>query len=142
MRKTTGMERAYWTGVHDKHIAWETKEREAYAKHITKAKDPETKHKCLTIAIDSMDHSKTSLPGRARDDKKTEKGAKLHTHLTGVLIHGRTPGALCFTWHDRFPAGSDVVTTILLDALSRIDGPLPPTLNLWLDNCWRENKNK
>ena len=44
----------------------------------------------------------------------------------------------------RFPSGSDVVATVLLNTLGRIqeNEKLPPKLNLWLDNCWRENKNR
>ena len=91
-----------------------------------------------------MDHSKTDVPNQVVCDKDTEQEEPLHTHLTGVKVHGRDPGVLCYTWHDRFPAESNVVITILLDTLKRLEeqGPLPPTLNLWFDNCWRENKNK
>jgi hypothetical protein len=51
---------------------------------------------------------------------------------------------MCYTWHDQFPTGSDSVITIIMLVLSEYakDGPLPETLYLHLDNCWRENKNK
>lgn len=140
--KSTGEVRAFYLEEKNSHIRWQQRERNKYYKHREKARNPRTKHKCLSIAIDAMDHGKTSIPKRPRDDKDTEHCNKLITHITGVLVHGRNPGALAYTWFDRFPAGSDAVSTILLDTISKVDGPLPPTLYLQLDNCWRENKNK
>lgn len=140
--KSSGEIRDFYVKEKDSHIRWQQRERNKYYKHREKARSFRSKHKCLSIAIDSMDHTKTSIPKRPRDDKDAEHCNKLITHITGVLIHGRNPGAIAYTWYDRFPAGSDVVSTILLDAISRIEGPLPPTLYLQLDNCWRENKNK
>jgi hypothetical protein len=145
IEKSFGYTKQYWKEKKDKHLRWQMHEREKYYKHGRKSRDPAGSKKCVTISIDSMDHSKTALPSKARDDKETEHAAKLHTHLTGVLVHGVVTEALCYTWHDRFPAASDVVMTIILDTLAKITksrGKLPPTLYLHLDNCWRENKNK
>jgi hypothetical protein len=145
IEKSFGYTKQYWKEKKDKHLRWQMHEREKYYKHRRKSRDPAGSKKCVTISIDSMDHSKTALPSKARDDKETEHAAKLHTHLTGVLVHGVVTEALCYTWHDRFPAASDVVMTIILDTLAKITksrGKLPPTLYLHLDNCWRENKNK
>lgn len=140
--KSSGDVRDYLVREKEAHIRWQQRERNKYYKHREKARSTRSKHKCLSIAIDSMDHGKTSIPKRPRDDKDAEHANKLITHITGVLVHGRKPAAMAYTWYDRFPASSDVVCTILLDAISKVEGPLPPTLYLQLDNCWRENKNK
>jgi hypothetical protein len=145
IEKSFGYTKLYWKEKKDKHLKWQMQEREKYYKHRAKSRDLEGSQKCICLSIDSMDHSKTALPSKARDDKETEHAAKLHTHLTGVLAHGVVTEAICYTWHDRFPAASDVVMTIILDVLAKITksrGKLPPTLYLHLDNCWRENKNK
>ncbi len=144
IERSFGATKLYWKEKKDKHIKWQMQEREKYYKHRTKSRDLEGSKKCVAMSIDSMDHSKTALPSKARDDKETEHAAKLHTHLTGVLVHGLKTEALCYTWHDRFPAASDVVMTIVLDTLQKITksrGKLPPTCYIHLDNCWRENKN-
>lgn len=140
--KSSGPVREFFIAEKDQHICWQQRERNKYYKHREKARNPMTRDKCLSVAIDSMDHGKTSIPKRPRDDKDTEHCNKLITHVTGVLVHGRDPGALAFTWYDRFPASSDVVNTILLHTIYTLDGDIPPTLYLQLDNCWRENKNK
>ena len=145
LAKTTGATREMWAQKKEEHNAWQTRERDEYNKHREESTNEDTKHKSVCITIDGMDHSKTNCGALAREDKETEAASKLETHLTGVLAHGRNPGVLAYTWYDRFPSGSDGVTTILLDVITRIqetEGSLPPTLNLWLDNCWRENKNR
>jgi hypothetical protein len=145
IEKSFGYTNLYWKEKKEKHLKWQMQERMKYYKHRAKSRDLEGSKKCITLSIDSMDHSKTALPSKARDDKETEHAAKLHTHLTGVLVHGLVTEAICYTWHDRFPAASDVVMTIVLDVLAKITksrGKLPPTCYLHLDNCWRENKNK
>jgi hypothetical protein len=142
--KNLGSVRTQWKKKKEQHQLWADNERAKYHKHREEATNKDTRHRSMCISIDGMDHSKTSCGNLDREDKDTEKNVKLETHVTGVLVHGRDPCAYVYTWYDRFPSGSDVVTTILVDVLRRVqDGePLPPRLNLWLDNCWRENKNK
>ena len=96
------------------------------------------------MSIDGMDHSALATPKLARVDKTLAGVEKIETHLTGVLVHGREPNALCYTWADCFPSGSDVVATVMLDTFAKLQEKeeLPPKLYLWLDNCWRENKNR
>lgn len=54
-----------------------------------------------------------------------------------------TDHILAYIWLDRFPGGSDPIITILLDIISRaLLQPSVKVLYLWLDNCWRENKNR
>ena len=142
IRTSLGSVRKAWVAEKDKHIRWQYRERKKYAHHKAKARDEPEKY--LSIAIDGMDTEKTRIFRLARDSKATDNLVKVDTHLTGVLVHGRDPAAYCYTWHDRFPTGSDVFNNILTDVLCRIGekGPLPPVLYLQLDNCWRENKNK
>lgn len=138
IKKTTGVVRQSWQTKLTAHNDWQMRERAKYKKDCLKSK-PGSDSIC--ISVDSMDQDKTSVPSQARVDKDTDGQTRLHTHITGVVVHGRDPGAYCYTWLDRYPHGSDVVTTVLLDVLNRIPD-LPRTLNLYLDNCWRENKNR
>lgn len=96
------------------------------------------------MSVDNMDNGKTSIPRLHRYNKDTDGKERLGTHLTGILLHGRPNPIYAYTWYERFPAGSDSVVTILARALNETvkDKPLPPTLYLHLDNCWRENKNR
>jgi hypothetical protein len=101
----------------------------------------------MTISMDSMDNYKSRFPRCAREDKTTDATEKLICHVTGVLMHGRPNPAQVYTWYDRFPASSDTIISILMDCLEKTqtenpEVPLPPTLYLHMDNCWRENKNR
>jgi hypothetical protein len=111
----------------------------------------------MTVSIDSMDNYKSRFPRNAREDKVSDATEKLTCHVTGVLMHGRpnlevppgtNPGTtlpLVYTWYDRFPASADTIITVLMDSLTKTatpENPLPPTLYLHMDNCWRENKNR
>ena len=57
------------------------------------------------------------------------------------MVHGRQP--LVFIAHEDIAGDPNWVTETLYRALHKIEaqGPLPPTLYLQLDNCFRENKN-
>lgn len=142
--KNTGASKREWERVKNEHIDWQFREREEYYKHCSKSYETWAgKPKCITLSIDTMDHSKSDLPSFARDPKAADKVGRLHTHITGVLCHGvGQQKCYLYTWFDRFPSGSDVVNTIITDVISRLQRPLPPTLHLQMDNCWRENKNK
>jgi len=141
--QSVGQRKLYWRTQHDKHNEWQMRERKKLAKHVEKAVNPDTKHKYMVIEMDNMDNAKTALPCMPRPPKDLDSKDKLITHVTGVHVPGDSKHPFrCYTWHDRFPTGSDTVITILLKALSQIEGPLPPTLYLHMDNCWRENKNK
>ena len=144
IQKETGAARRKWEDVKNDHNNWQMRERAKYSKHRKKSlMSWEGKSKCLTLSIDTMDNSKTGLPGFARDPKEADNVGRLHTHVTGVICHGvGQKKCHLYTWFDRFPSGSDVVNTIIPDVISRLKGPLPPTLHLQMDNCWRENKNR
>ena len=95
-----------------------------------------------------MDQSKTDVPNLRRISKSTANLQKLRTHLVGVITHsGLCPfGKQYFGLFDVFQwkHDSNLTTNILLLVLSLFNGRygLPPILNVQLDNCWRENKNK
>ena len=46
--------------------------------------------KYATIIIDGMDQSKTNLPHFIQCTKSTQNLWKLHTHLTGALLHTKS----------------------------------------------------
>ena len=139
--KTFGATRKFWQNEHGKHIDWQRRERAAQDADTAEAMAPGSQ--VMVIKMDNMDNSKSALPLFKRDPKSVEKCIKLVTHITGVHIPGaRVNPIKCFTWHDRFPAGSDTVMTILLKVLRDYEDPLPPVLKLHMDNCFRENKNR
>ena len=145
IKSTLGLKRAFWKLLKRKHIEWQMKERMKCAKHVDKATNPATKDQYIVVEMDNMDNQKTAVGTMTRDPKSLASLDKLKTHITGVHVPGDTDSPFrCYTWHDRFPTGSDVVITILLRVLCEVaaKGPLPPTLYLHLDNCWRENKNR
>jgi hypothetical protein len=118
------------------------RERKKMATHVNKAFDPDTKQKSMVIEMDNMDNLKTGVPQMAREPKSLDKKERLTTHITGVHVPGQSKPFRCYTWHDRFPSGSDAVMTMVLCTLLNYEGPIPEVLYLHLDNCWRENKNK
>ena len=62
----------------------------------------------------------------------------------GSLIHTQSPrGKNAYVFIDTYqwPHDSNLTGNILLQLLER-NTPLPPTLYLQLDNCFRENKNR
>lgn len=143
--RSMGVKRKFWEDQLTAHNNWQMKERLVQARHVQKATNPSTRHKYMVIMIDGMDHSKSDLPHFVRPPKDVDSALKLATHLTGVHVPGwKERPYTCFTWHDRFPTGSDSVITMILRVLVDYakDHLLPPVLYLHMDNCWRENKNQ
>ena len=69
--------------------------------------------------------------------------ARLKTHITGVILHGHQTHF--FVDIMQWPHDSNLVFNCIMLALLhqyKEDGVLPTILNLQLDNCGRENKNK
>ena len=63
---------------------------------------------------------------------------------TGSLVHTQCPkgkSAYCFIDLYQFPHDANPTANILLQVL-KSHTPLPPTLYLQFDNCFRENKNR
>ena len=121
-------------------------ERRKYHLHRYKARRSPSKY--LTIILDGMDQSKTDVPNLRRVCKSTANLQKLRTHLVGAIMHsGLCPMGKAFNgifdlfqWkHD-----SNLTMNILVILLASFNDRfgLPTVLNIQLDNCWRENKNK
>ncbi len=100
------------------------------------------------MILDGMDQSKTDTPNVRHISKSTANLQKLCVHLTGVIVHsGLCPmGKSYFGFFDIFQwkHDSNLTINIILQTLEIINHRfgLPPVLNLQLDNCWQENKNK
>lgn len=117
-----------------------------YYKHRQKARgDPDN---YIAIIIDGMDQNKTNIPHLLHVTKSSQNLWRLRTHLTGVLIHTKSPtGKLAFAFYDilQFPHDSNLIMNVLLEVLANMCSsgkPLPRVLYVQLDNCFRENKNK
>lgn len=110
-----------------------------YSKREKARQDPQ---KCISIILDGMDQDKTDLPHLDMKNKSLANMWVLRTHVTGALVHGRRNYA--FVDVNLFPHDSNLTINVLLHILLKEakERPLPPTLYLQLDNCWRENKNR
>ena len=120
-------------------------ERKKYSLHRQKARSNPDKY--VTIIIDGMDQSKTNLPCLCKESKSSQPIQRLKTHLTGVLVHTRSPHRkLCYCFFDQlqWPHDSNLTATILYKVLwdFKSQKQLSPILYLQLDNTSRENKNK
>ena len=99
----------------------------------------------MSIIIDGMDQSATNLPHLKKISKSTVNLWHLHTHLTGVIVHGRgSEGFLDFL---QYPHDPNLTINILLKILvghfkDLAATKLPEKLYVQLDNCGRENKNQ
>ena len=118
-------------------------ERKKYHLHREKARAQPDKY--ITIIIDGMDQSKTNVPAMVQESKSTQNLYRLRTHLTGALVHTRSPhGKLIKGFYDimQWAHDSNLIIEVLSQVLYSIREKLPPTLYLQLDNCSRENKNR
>ena len=93
-----------------------------------------------------MDQSKTNLPCLCKEIKSSQPLQQLTTHLTGVLVHTRSPhGKLSYCFYDllQWPHDSNLTATIFYEVLWDLKrkSVLPDILYLQLDNTARENKN-
>ena len=102
----------------------------------------------MTIIIDGMDQVKTNLPQTSLIAKSQSSLWKLRTHVTGVLVHTKSPhGKIAYTFVDllQYPHGSNLTITIILKVLlkfTELKKMLPENLYIQMDNTARENKNK
>ena len=147
IRNSTEATKIFWENELRHHNDWQMRERLKQARHVQKAANPSTTDDYMVMMIDNMDHAKSSLPHMPRPPKDLDSAEKLHTHITGIHVPGwKERPITCYTWHDRFPTGSDSVITFVLKTLCELakahDGKLPPKLYLHMGNCWRENKNR
>ncbi len=136
------MKRAMYAELKRKHRRKVWEEKRKYYHHRHKARTHPEKY--MSIIIDGMDQSKTDIPQFVRDTKDSDSVRRLKSCITGVLIHGHAPHAICYVSPDRYPKDSNMSCAILMDTLRRCQAhaPLPPVLYLQLDNTTRENKNQ
>ena len=121
-------------------------ERKKYQNHREKSRaEPE---KYMTIIIDGMDQAKTNIP-QTKMTAKSQSGLwKLRTHVTGVLVHTKSPhGKLAYAFVDllEYPHDSNLTITIILKVLvqfTEVMKMLPENLYIQMDNTSRENKNR
>ncbi|XP_071125906.1 uncharacterized protein [Mytilus edulis] len=98
----------------------------------------------LSLIIDGMDNTKTSLPHfKDRKGKDLASTIPMKTHVTGAINHG-THQKFVFTDIYQYKHDSNLTLNILMKLLWKASKgrPLPPVLYLQADNCFRENKNK
>ena len=94
-----------------------------------------------------MDQSKINLPHLLQCTKSTQILWKLRTHLTGALLHTKSPiGKVALGYYDvlQWSHDCDLTINILLEVLkelTQLTGALPKILYVQLHNCYRENKN-
>ena len=100
------------------------------------------------VAIDGMDNSKSMIP---RLLEKTKKLAmwKLPSKISGVIItsakYPKKRKILLEVNHDQFKQGSNMIVSIIYKVILDFFNEhkvLPKVLDLNLDNCARENKNR
>ncbi len=119
------------------------RERKKYYLHREKARAQPEKY--LTIIIDGMDQSKTNVPLLLKEAKSTQNLYRLRTHLSGALVHTRSPhGKVIYAFYDimQWPHDSNLCIQVLSSILYDFRDKLPTVLYLQLDNCFRENKNR
>jgi hypothetical protein len=109
--------------------------RRAYAKS-----NPD---KALSIIMDATSQAEWNLPHFSEATKASSKANKLGTHLVGAHVHGIC--SFLYGMFDDLPHDSNLTVEVLhrtLCNLERMGHQLPPRLDLQLDNCSRENKNR
>ena len=122
------------------------RERKKYQSHREKARS--APHKSCTIIVDGMDQAKTNIPYTKLQAKSASNLWKLRTHVTGVLVHTKSPyGKIAYAFVDllEYPHDSNLTITILMNVLVHYLSThpiLPETLYIQLDNTSRENKNR
>jgi hypothetical protein len=123
------------------HLKFVKAERSSYHSRRRKAMD-NPKHR-LSIILDGTSQAEYYVPRFAQATKTTCAAHKLKTHFVGVIAHGI--GAFIYGLHDDWKHDSNLTIEILHRALSQIEASgfeLPPVLDLQMDNCARENKNR
>lgn len=100
----------------------------------------------IFVAIDGMDNSKSYIP-RFLEKTKKQGTWKLPSKITGAIISSgkyvNKRKVKLYVNHDHFAQGSNMVVSIVYKVIKDFlneHGMLPKTLDLNLDNCWRENK--
>ncbi len=139
----TDVMRDHFAMKKDQHLRACRAEQEQYLKNRRLAVlYPE---KYMSIAIDAMDQSKTSVPNIRNSSKKYSEVNQMTVSLMGVIIHGHMPGAVIFPVTPQFPKDGSLVMQVLLNTLKMVreqsgTSKWPRTLFLQLDNAPNQNK--
>ena len=103
----------------------------------------------MVFQFDGMDNSKSYLPSFREKTKKFAGILRLPTRIQGAIIYNgnyvKKRKVLFFTNHDHYEQGSNMIVSIVFQMLESFleDGfRLPRRLDVFADNCGRENKNK
>lgn len=94
-----------------------------------------------------MDQNKTNVPHINQQTKSTQNLWRLHTHLTGALIHTKSEkGKVYFAFFDlmQWPHDSNLTITVFLNTLLQLHSKLPQwpeILYVQLNNTSLENKD-
>jgi hypothetical protein len=117
------------------HMTWQMDERLKYYHHIAKSRANPLRW--MSIILDGMDQSKTSLLRLKRDTSASANLNPLKMAVITALCYSHKPYSQTFTFPNDFP--KDILVRAL-KAIQEISG-LPDILYLQLDNTTRENKN-
>ena len=123
---------------HAKHIKHVRRERNVYYRNRLRAKLYPKKY--LSMIVDGADQGQFALPHVTNKSHVTLKAWKLRLKVMGVKVHGR--GVWAFTVATHVAQGNNVTIQALFTVLSELlqKGPLPPILNLQLDNSGKQCK--
>lgn len=115
-------------------------ERRVY--QVTKINAVQCRHEYLSIIIDSS--SNVTIPHLSEKPKTWSSLQLLDICITGLLDHTNSYMKLYVCPSKSFAHGANKPMTIVYQHLTYLaaKGPLPPTLRIQLDNCYRENKNR
>jgi hypothetical protein len=132
---------AYYEVQKEKHMLWQMDERLKYYHHVSKSRSNPSRW--MSIIVDGMDQSKTSLLRLKRDTSSSAKFNPVKMAVISVLCHSHKPYCQTFTFPNDFPKDSSMTVEVLVRALKVImeTSGLPDCLYLQLDNTVRENKN-
>ena len=103
----------------------------------------------LVIQVDGMDQKKSWLPRFLDKSKKNVGLQRLPTKIVGCNIfsglYEEKRKVVMLINHDHYENGSNMVNTVLFKLIKIFYSDhdmLPKDLHLFMDNCWRENKNR
>ena len=123
------------------HLERVRRERLSYAvRQRLSHSDPD---RYLSVIIDGADSSPYMIPHFCYRSHRTDATPKVKMHVLGAIVHGR--GTYAFTCPPHIAQGHNVTIQVLheiLVATQRIEGKIPPILNLQLDNTTKQNKGK
>jgi hypothetical protein len=132
---------ALYESQKEEHMLWQMDERRKYYHHVAKARSCPSKW--LSLILDGMDQSKTSLLRLKRDTSASAKLNPIKMAVISALCHSHKPYCQTFTFPNDFPKDSSMTVEVLVRALMAIQATsgLPDVFYLQLDNTVRENKN-